>query len=179
MSLKIAVDVDGTLADIHTPFIEELNKNHEANTRLDDITDYDFATAFDHIDLATEEIVKVLQEIWHSETEIKPIDENAASIISKLSENNQIDIVTANEAHEPIRIWLEKNSIPHENFIHSTFDKHNLDYDIFVDDNPRLAKREPEKTILFERPWNENNEHPHRIESFDELPQMIERLMKN
>ncbi len=179
---KILVDVDGTIADIHIPFAEKISRDFKTNFSVEDINDFGFGQKIKGLGLDPKSCVDIVHRLWVDQWESVPvIDPFAVSVLSSLKQNFRVDIVTANESHEFIRKWLLKNSIPHHNFIFHP-NKHELDYDIFIEDDDRLFKdrlKPSQMLLLKDRPYNrnlENNGNVIRFRSFEDVLGIVGKL---
>ncbi|AJM91344.1 MULTISPECIES: hypothetical protein [Nitrosopumilus] len=171
--MKIALDVDGVLADVIQSWL-----NHNNSVRQEilkhQITDWDFWKKFeiDRYDFYSE-----LNSCWENWTSIPPTEENLATVTKNLSDIGQVDIVTARERSTDsfVKNWLEHHNISYDNYI-SVVDgpmKANLDYDVFIDDSPLNALKFLENNknvILYSQPWNQHiaENTVHRISNLSE-----------
>lgn len=163
--MKIAVDVDGTIADSHKSFVKYVNAAFEKELRekalyplaVEDITDWDWGEKIRALHLSPKDCVEITDRIWREETDsIPPTEEGLRKRMAELQERCEcVDIVTARKETEAVKRWLELNRIPYNRLVYYT-KKEQLDYDVYVDDNPNLAASVPDtKTILlYHRPWN-------------------------
>ena len=157
--MKIALDVDGVLADVILPWIEHNNSKREKISKSD-ITDWDFSKKFkiDRYDFYHE-----LSLCWKNWSSIPPTQESLSKITKNLSEIGQVDIVTAREknTNSYVKNWLSHHNIVYDNYvpvIDGTM-KVDLDYDVFIDDSPLNALQiiqKNKKIILYSQPWNKH-----------------------
>ena len=171
--MKIALDVDGVLADV---ILSWLNYNNSIRQEIKkhEITDWDFWKKFeiDRYDFYTE-----LSSCWKNWSSIPPTEENLASITKNLSDIGQVDIVTARERSTDsfVKNWLKHHDISYDNYV-SVIDgpmKADLDYDVFIDDSPLNALKflqNKKKVILYSQPWNQHiiEKNIHRISNLSE-----------
>ena len=171
--MKIAVDVDGVLADIHTPVFRELGLPYTWK----DVKAWDFYNKMKGLNKEKymEAYRKVWKQKWH---DIQLIDPEAPAVLKDLFKRHRIDIVTSREKdlEPPTVLWLVWKRIPFVDIVlvPPGADKTELEfYDLFVDDNPEMAK-DRERVILFDRPWNSGVPFVRRIKKFRELYKYVE-----
>ena len=178
-NMKIALDVDGVLADV---IISWLNYSNSIRSEIakHQITSWEFWNEFniDRYDFYTE-----LSSCWKNWSSIPTTEKNLSSITKSLTEIGQVDIVTARERSTDsfVKSWLDHHDIAYHNYV-SVIDgpmKADLDYDIFIDDSPLNAMKfltNKKKVILYSQPWNQNfsENNINRISSLSEVIKKIE-----
>ena len=176
--MKIALDVDGVLADVIIPWLNYSNSIRPKISKHE-ITDWDFWKnhQINQYDFDIE-----LSSCWKNWNFIPPTEENLSSVIKNLLEIGQVDIVTAREQSTDsfVKNWLNYHNISFDNYV-SVIDgpmKADLDYDVFIDDSPLNALkfiRNNKKVILYSQPWNQHisNNHIHRITNLSEATEKI------
>ncbi len=175
--LKVAVDIDGVLADLYSRFLYLINKDFGTSYVVGDIANWNL---FDILPI-TKELkekygAKTAESIawryfdlaWLSPHKLKPLT-GAVEAMKKLVERRdlQLDIVTARRVHSVPDIikWIDLHGLPyHAIVILDTFnpnypaDKARLDYNIYLDDSPGLARKMAnhpgKKQLLFDYPHN-------------------------
>lgn len=157
--MKIALDVDGVLADV---IISWLNYSNSVRPKIakHQITNWEFWKEFkiDPFDFYAE-----LSSCWENWMSIPATETNLSSITKSLSNLGQVDIVTARERSTDsfVKSWLDHHSISYDNYV-SVIDgpmKADLDYDVFIDDSPLNAEKfikNDKKVILYSQPWNQH-----------------------
>ncbi|MBT8243145.1 MAG: hypothetical protein HKP34_05520 [Nitrosopumilus sp.] len=177
--MKIALDVDGVLADV---IISWLNFNNSIRPRIakHEITNWEFWKDFqiDPFDFYTE-----LSACWKNWMSIPTTEKNLSSITKSLCSLGQVDIVTAREhsTNSFVKSWLDHHSISYDNYV-SVIDgpmKADLDYDIFIDDSPLNTEKflkNNKKVILYSQPWNQHvsENQIHRVSNLHEAVKKIE-----
>lgn len=151
---KIALDVEGTLADVHTPFIKKYNGKYGTNYTIEDIKNYDLSGVEPSLEEFLEETTLQWKEDWRN---IPPTERNLSGKIWELwnLDGVSIDIVTSRkECEEEMEKWLHTEEIPYSDFLVES-EKYKLGYDFYIDDNPGLAGKVG-GLILYHRPWNED-----------------------
>ncbi|WP_428326172.1 5' nucleotidase, NT5C type [Nitrosopumilus sp.] len=176
--MKIALDVDGVLADVIQSWLNYSNSIRQ-EIQKHEIIDWDFWKKFeiDRYDFYAE-----LSSCWKNWTSIPPTEENLASITKNLSDIGQVDIVTARERSTDsfVKNWLKYHNISFDNYvsvIHGPM-KADLDYDVFIDDSPLNASKfleNKKKVILYSQPWNQHitENKIHRISNLSEAIQKL------
>ena len=171
--MKIALDVDGVLADVIESWLFYNNKFRPKISK-NEITDWDFWKKFQ---INRYDFYNELSLCWKNWNSIPTTEKNLADTTKKLLDFGQVDIVTAREKSTDsfVKFWLEKNNISYDNYV-SVIDgpmKANLDYDVFIDDSPLNAKqflKQNKKVFLYSQPWNEQISHEqiHRVSNLSE-----------
>ncbi|MHA7733087.1 5' nucleotidase, NT5C type [Nitrosopumilus sp. S6] len=176
--MKIALDVDGVLADVIQSWLNYSNSIRR-EIQKHEITDWDFWKKFeiDRYDFYAE-----LSSCWKNWSLIPPTEENLASVTKNLSDIGQVDIVTARERSTDsfVKNWLDHHNISYNNYV-SVIDgpmKADLDYDVFIDDSPLNALKFLENNksvILYSQPWNQHitEDKIHRISNLTEAIEKI------
>jgi len=178
--MKIALDVDGVLADV---IISWLNYSNSIRPHIskNQVTDWEFWKKFD---INPFDFYSELSYCWKNWKSIPTTQENLSDITKDLSILGQIDIVTARERSTDIFVnWLKHHNIVYDNYV-SVIDgpmKADLDYDVFIDDSPLNALKFLEnnkKVILYSQPWNQHISNPnlHRISN---LVEAIKKIKSN
>jgi uncharacterized HAD superfamily protein len=171
--LKIALDVDGVLADIHTAVFRYLGMPYT----YEDVKRWDFFNDFEGLN--AEIFWDTYRKLWSQRWDlIRLVDIDCVEVLRDLSKRHRIDVVTCRD-RDLVRgtcIWLALKRIPYEDFVllPPGGDKTRLDkYDLFIDDNPAMAK-DRKRLILFDRPWNRGVRSVRRIRRFRELYEYLE-----
>ena len=176
--MKIALDVDGVLADV---ILSWLNYSNSIRPKISkhDVTDWDFWKKFkiNRYDFYAE-----LSSCWKNWQSIPPTEKNLSSVTKSLLDIGQVDIVTAREHSTDsfVKEWLTYHDISYDNYV-SVIDgpmKANLDYDVFIDDSPLNALKilqRNKKIILYSQPWNLNISD-NRIHRIVNLSDTIEKI---
>lgn len=157
--MKIALDVDGVLADVIESWLIFNNKKRTQILK-EDIKNWDFWKEFE---INQYDFYDELSSCWKNWTSIPPTENNLSFTSKSLCDLGRVDIVTAREKSTDIFVknWLKFNGIQYENYV-SVIDgpmKADLNYDIFIDDSPLNAMRflKNGKTVfLYSQPWNQH-----------------------
>jgi uncharacterized HAD superfamily protein len=179
--MKIALDVDGVLADVIESWLNYSNTIRPKISKHE-ITDWEFWKKFqiNRFDFYTE-----LSSCWENWLSIPATEKNLSSVTKSLSKMGQVDIVTARERSTDsfVKNWLNHHNISYDNYV-SVIDgpmKADLDYDVFIDDSPLNAVKflkNNKKVILYSQPWNQHvsENQLHRVSN---LLEAIEKIKLN
>lgn len=181
--LKIALDLDGVLANTMQTFCELTNSRRSTHFTPEQ---FDRWNAWEITKTNKDEFLRTLDEAWFNWRSIPPVEENLAEKISSLQRMGQVDLVTArSEVTVPFaKEWLHHQKIPYNKFVRteSTAAKSYLDYDFFIDDSanlmPLIASRMFGYGILYEQPWNRtalNMPRIFRIQKLEEALPLLKR----
>lgn len=176
--MKIALDVDGVLADVIVSWLEHNNKIRTEILKQE-ITDWDFWKKFN---INQYDFYAELSRCWENWHDIPPTEPRLSDLTRKISKIGQVDIVTARERSTDsfVKDWLEHHGISFENYVSVASGpmKAGLDYDIFIDDSPLNAVKilqSKKRIFLYDQPWNQGiaDKRVHRISS---LSQVLEHI---
>lgn len=177
--MKIALDVDGVIADVIDSWLNYSNKIRTPLSK-EDITNWDFWKKFN---INRFDFYKELTICWENWNTLPPMEPNLSQITQNLSEFGQVDIVTARESSTDnfVKNWLNLHGVVYENYV-SVIDgrmKADLDYDLFIDDSPLNAEKfhtNKKKVILYSQPWNQNfsENNINRVSNLSEAIKKIE-----
>ena len=177
--MKIALDVDGVLADVIASWLNYSN-SIRSEIAKHQITSWDFWKEFDidRYDFYTE-----LNTCWKNWIAIPTTEKNLASVTASLAEIGHVDIVTARERSTDsfVKSWLTHHDIAYDDYV-SVIDgpmKADLDYDVFIDDSPLNAEKflkNKKKVILYSQPWNKHvsGNNIHRVSNLSEAIKKIQ-----
>jgi uncharacterized HAD superfamily protein len=176
--MKIALDVDGVLADVIVSWLHYSN-SIRPHISKNQVTDWEFWKKFN---INPFDFYSELSSCWKNWQSIPTTQENLSDITKNLSILGQVDIVTARERSTDsfVKNWLNYHDISYDNYI-SVIDgpmKADLDYDVFIDDSPLNAIKFLEnhkKVILYSQPWNQNISN-HELFRISNLSEAIEKI---
>jgi len=157
--MKIALDVDGVLADVIISWMNYSDSIRQKITK-NQITNWEFWKEFQ---INPFDFYSELSLCWKNWMSIPTTEKNLSSITKSLSSIGQVDIVTARERSTDsfVKSWLDYHDISYNNYV-SVIDgpmKAELDYDVFIDDSPLNVEKfltNNKKVILYSQPWNEH-----------------------
>jgi hypothetical protein len=176
--LKIALDVDGVLADVIESWLIYSNKIRPSISK-DDITNWDFWKKFK---INRYDFYEELTSCWKNWNSIPPTEDNLSIVTQNLSNFGQVDIVTARELSTDsfVKNWLKLHDVTYQNYV-SVIDgpmKADLDYDVFIDDSPlnaiKFLKRK-KNVFLYSQPWNQHISDKN-IQRISTLSEAVEKL---
>ena len=171
--MKIALDVDGVLADVIIPWLDHSNKIRTKISKHE-ITDWDF---WKKLDIDRYDFYDELSSCWRNWIDIPPTEVGLCDLTEKLSELAHVDIVTARErsTDQFVKDWLRHHGIKYDRYVSviSGPMKADLDYDVFIDDSPLNAAKiigNKKRIFLYSQPWNSNMDEDQisRISSLSE-----------
>jgi 5'(3')-deoxyribonucleotidase len=189
---RIAVDIDGVLADYHSPFVRFYNARNRTNFNVDDLLGYDFWRAFK---TSEEESERAIRDFFFSEgfEGINPIKDSQNSTWL-LSQKNTLAIITARPDYVKERTlkWTDRYFPRIFSDVHFTSQfggngsrKKKYDfcldynYELIIEDVAEYANDCAEKGVksfLMNRPWNRNfSLHPlvQRVNDWSEILQIL------
>jgi uncharacterized HAD superfamily protein len=183
--MRIAVDLDGVLADTMVTVCEILNQNLPARLTVES---FDRWKAWEIAGITKDEFFETLDRAWFSWEIIPPTEEDLDAKVSQLSKFGEVDIVTGRSQATVASAssWLKKYQIHFNSFVrtqNSTTAKLSLNYDLYIDDSAELmaliASRLGGSGVLYLRPWNRNAaEMPRifRVERWNQIPSVVEQI---
>lgn len=184
MALRVAVDLDGVLADTMVTFCKILNQRHSTHFTVNSFVQWN-AWRIAHI--TKDEFFRTLDKAWFEWKNIPPVKENIGEEVGRIRGFGHIDIVTgrSQETVQAAKAWLEKYKVPYETFVRTagTKAKAKLNYDVFIDDSAELmaliASSLDRWGILYRQPWNRNTTDMRRIfmvERWEQIPAALEHV---
>ena len=182
--LKIAVDLDGVLAETMETWCKHANEFLGTNLKLADL---DTWASWRKLGISREQFFQFLDEAWDDWQSIPPTEPRLAEKVGKIARSGQIDVVTgrSKESVKAAKSWLAEQEIPYRRFVRvpGWKDKIFLNYDIYIDDAPELMpliSRNPTMWgILYSRPWNRTVpelRQVFRVESWTEIPKLVKQI---
>lgn len=179
--MKIALDVDGVLADVIMSWMNYSNSIRKKITK-NQITNWEFWKEFQ---INPFDFYAELSLCWKNWMSIPTTEKNLSFITKSLSSIGQVDIVTARERSTDsfVKSWLDYHDISYNNYV-SVIDgpmKAELDYDVFIDDSPLNVEKfltNNKKVILYSQPWNEHvsNDQIVRVSNLSEAIEKIKLI---
>lgn len=183
-ALRIALDLDGVLAESMVVWCRKCTETFAKPIRLEDLTSWH---SWKRVGINEEDFYRLLDEAWISWEEIPPTEPELAAKVDTISRYGVLDLVTGRSPQTVpyAKKWLQKYGIRVNSFVRvkSVSAKAKLSYDIFIDDSPSLmldiASRLDGYGILYARPWNQDFKNVKRImkvTSLSEVPQRLEEI---
>lgn len=155
--MKILIDVDGTIADLHTEWLQRYNTDYDDTLTVDKITQWNM-----------EELVKpecgnkIFDYLHHPDlySRIGFIDGALSSINWLKGHGHQILYVTSGVQESKAK-WLYDKGLTTGFWMFApelivAHHKHHIKGDLLIDDNPRNCDEFMGKAILFGQPWNDS-----------------------
>lgn len=183
-TMKIALDVDGVLADIMHVWLEEYNRNYNRSVSKDEIVQWDFwkGLGYDKYRFYEE-----LSRCWARWMDVPAMEHDLADAVEKLNSVGMVDIVTARDPASTkfVKQWLKHNEIAYSEYVAVARgrDKAELAYDIFIDDSPlnvaSIASK-GKRALIYDQPWNRSVNHSNvvRIKRLEEAVDVISEMPK-
>jgi 5'(3')-deoxyribonucleotidase len=186
--LRIALDLDGVLADLHSVLLEKFSQIINRRVTADMITRWDVAERF------KPGLASSYDSAWddYRAEQISSYEANVGFMVDHMQELAPVDIVTAHaeSSRSNIERWLALNHISYRKLVlvGKGDGSHKLsmgrEYNVFIDDNPNLAEKAPSSILVFlySQPWNQQvhisdrNSNLFRIHSLREVPELLNRL---
>ena len=184
--LKIAVDLDGVLAEAMIGWCELYNQRHGQSLSFEDIRAWN---VWKIVKIQRDEFFRILDDAWLQWERIPATEEDVGEQVKLLCEFGTVDVVTGRSARTvaSAKEWLNAHSVPCDRFVRteSTLAKIRLDYDVFVDDSPTLMQLIASKSmalgILYTRPWNRDARIPtvvRRVSRWAEVPPIVRAVSR-
>ncbi|HXX05326.1 MAG TPA: hypothetical protein VEJ68_00725, partial [Candidatus Bathyarchaeia archaeon] len=155
--LKIALDVDGVLADVIHAWLS-YNNTFRTIISKSDISEWDFWKKYN---INKFDFYEELSKCWKSWETIPPTERDISYASRELSKIGSVDIVTARDdsTHDAVKNWLKMHNVIFKNYVGviEGTEKAKLDYDVFIDDSPINAEHmlaRGKSVIIYEQPWN-------------------------
>jgi len=141
---RIALDVESVLA----------NTNEAVLQSTDKIDREQLLGEWDLSDEMWQIYSGVSDAVWrHNAQSIPPEEPMIDQYVKELNQGNHVDIVTARQCvDEQMVWWLEEHNIEYEDFYSPDHPKYEMDYDVFIDDNPRMFNEC--RLLIRNQPWN-------------------------
>lgn len=156
---RIALDVDGVLADVMSAWLDLTNPGRLAPLSKSDMDGWDFWARHG---IKKREFYAQLDACWDAWASIPPTEPDlgrSAGMLSKIA--SSLDIVTARSSatNRHVKEWLRHYDITYDRYVQvaSGWMKADLEYDVFIDDSPINAEafaRRGRRVVLYDQPWN-------------------------
>jgi 5'(3')-deoxyribonucleotidase len=184
--LKIAVDLDGVLAEAMVVWCDLYNQRYGGALELEDIRAWD---VWKFIKVTRDQFLRLLDDAWLDWEKMPPTEQDIGEQVKLLHESGTVDIVTGRSPRtvSQAKEWLKAHAIPYDRFVRteSTLAKINLAYDVFIDDSPKLMELIASKStalgILYTRPWNRDTQMPtlvRRVTRWAEVPPIVRAVSR-
>ena len=182
---RIAVDLDGVLANTMVPCCQRINTRHGTNLEVSSFVEW---KAWEIANISKDEFFRTLDDAWYDWRTIPPSEENLGEKIGRIVPLGSVDIVTGRspDTVASAKSWLKHQGIEYNTFVRteSGIEKVNLSYDVFIDDSPELmaalSATRDRRGILYSQPWNRQLPEMPRIrraDSWNQIPESLRRIL--
>ena len=179
MKKRIAVDMDGVIANLHDVWLKIYNSDYNDNLRKEDITLWNW-----HV-LCKPECGEKLYRYLDNPDLFRnlPVIEGSQEVLKELSSKYDIFICSApyniNNVLPKVE-WLRKNFpfLNEKNFVF-TRNKGILNADFLIDDNPDNFIDFRGEGLLFDAPHNREETKYRRVKNWFEIKEYFSDLNKN
>lgn len=158
----VAVDLDGTIGELHEPWLSRYNADYHDNKTLNDLTSWDM-----HHHVKKECGTRIYHYLGQSDLydHVTPVP-GAREAIERIREHARVIFVSScASGTEPAKVrWLKRCGFLPDGFSqpdwYACADKSLIDADLLIDDHfgnceAFVARNPNRKAILIHRPWNE------------------------
>lgn len=157
--MKIAVDLDGVLAESMLVWCKRANKEFDTHLKMEEIDSWSW---WKKTSISKDDFYRILDESWAEWEKIPPTEPNIAEKVARIEEFGDLDIVTGRSKRtvEAARGWVNSQKIRYSRFVRvlGWRDKIFLNYDVYIDDAPDLMPLISQSAsawgVLYKRPWN-------------------------
>jgi 5'(3')-deoxyribonucleotidase len=175
MNPTVAVDVDDVVLDLMNTWLSVYNLEFGDDLEREHIRDWDVSkfvkkeakeAIYDYV--ADEDVFLASAPIVGALEGIQTLKKNGIRVI----------YVTANNPKNCKETWLKDHGFLEDvkDFVHA-HDKSLINAEFLVDDNFNNCNTYKQCAILFNAPWNASFHYPFRVNNWDEIVNMIFRLM--
>lgn len=182
--LRIALDLDGVLADSIYVWLRIWNESRKDSLTLEDVRCWDF---WKGLGITSSEFHRIFYRAWKNWRSIPPTEPNLTDKVALLEELGRVDIVTSRprNTEEYVLKWLNMHGLGNRNvvFVKVGCKKSELGYEFYIDDSPLNAEEiasAGKYVALYDRPWNRlvrDNERIKRIMNLNEAYSFIKECM--
>lgn len=180
--MKIALDVDGVLADLAGMVIKIYEEMTGIRIGREIITEWEF---WIKLNLTRQDFMKLITRAWERWEEMKPIEDDLDEDSQKLMQLGHLDILTQRPAEtiEYVKKWLKHHGVSYRNFVWVPLkaSKASYYYDVYIDDSPRLAERIANTrrlVLLYDQSWNRKVVNAANIVRISSLDEGVDKLMR-
>ena len=170
--MKIALDIESTLADIPAAFRDEYENRHGEKP------DISTTWGFENVSYGADKFHKITQQIWEENSlKILPTEDPISIPTRKIYETaNGVDLVTGRQGvEEKMRKWADFQDVWYDDLysVSSQEEKADLGYDVIIDDSPRHIDtlHDDQYLFLYNQPYNRNYNLPKNASRVDNLHQ--------
>lgn len=174
--MRIAVDVDGVLADRIGAIVERVTERYGVPLEPTDIDEYDFTIP--EADVHIHDVVDASTRDPDHLLGLDPIP-GAIAGMQTLAERHELVIATHRPAriHDHTKRWLDEHDVPYDSFLAECGDrKCDVQAAALIDDRPanvRAFDREAGHGILFDQPWNSGESYEETIAVVEDWERLV------
>ena len=184
--MKIAVDLDGVLAESMLVWCDLVNKEFGLRVKLEDLDSW---ASWTKLSISKDDFYRILDESWENWEEIPSTEPGISEKVEKIQTFGDIDIVTGRSRRtvDAAKNWVHAHKIGYGHFVSVAGwrDKVVLDYDVYIDDAPDLmplVSNIPLRwAILYDRPWNRSVPSMPKVlraKKWIEIPKLLGQIKK-
>ena len=184
--LRIAVDLDGVLAESMEVWCKKANKEFDLSLKIEDLDGW---SSWKKFGISRDDFYRILDESWEDWEEVPPTEPQLASKVALVEKFGDIDVVTgrSRRTEEAARKWVDHQKVSYRHFVRvgGWRDKILLDYDVYIDDAPDLMPLVSGSTtgwaILYDRPWNQKvpaMQKVLRAENWNQIPKLMSNIQQ-
>lgn len=182
--LKIAVDLDGVLAESMLVWCKRANKEFGTRLKMEEIDSWSW---WKKTSISKDDFYRILDESWERWKEIPPTEPKIAEKVARIEKFGDLDIVTGRSKRtvEAARDWVDNQKIRYRRFVRvlGWRDKIFLNYDVYIDDAPDLmpliSQSPTSWAVLYERPWNRSLADMPKVlkaKSWRQVPALLRKI---
>jgi 5'(3')-deoxyribonucleotidase len=182
--LKVAVDLDGVLAESMLVWCKRANKEFGTRLKMEDLDSW---SSWKKFPISKDDFYRILDESWDEWLDIPPTEPDIAEKVARIERFGELDIVTGRSKRtiQAARSWVDNQKVRYRRFVRvlGWRDKILLDYDVYIDDAPDLMpliSRSPKAWgVLYERPWNLSVGDVPKVlkaKSWQQVPALLRRI---
>ncbi len=193
---RIALDMDGVLADSHAVMADVTEEQFGFRLEPQDTYQWDAEKAMFHLSngevkLSGQEFLDLFDIVWARWREIPRMDTYAKGVIEELRDGgHSVHIVTYAKTDRQMDFkqnWLRQNIMPLLWVVNARKTvgwKYNMDYDVFIEDCPHIAvgaHQQGKIAILYDQPWNRGVDYrliDFRVQNLNPVPFMVDNAQE-
>ena len=155
--MNIALDFDSVLSDTMISWVNRYNEKFQPSiSKETHILQWEF---WNDLPISRKQALEIFDEVWTEWRNLLPTEKDLKKTIEKISSYGTVDVVTEIKEDHLIHVemWLREHDIPYGELKYAQGKKVKLDYDYFIDDNPKFAlecSSNGKNCLLYDQPWN-------------------------
>lgn len=182
---KIALDFDSVLSDTMVAWTKKYNAKHNTEFTKDHIEKWSFWKQKE-FGFERSYALVFFRESWSDWKNLPATEPDLDKRIIELSEFGQVDIVTNIEKDYfgNVKNWIDEQNISVNDIIFSECKNKikDFDYNLYIDDDPDLAKdahSENKNCFIYHQKWNSHIENSKTVLRIYSLTDAITEISKN